>query len=265
VNGAETGTCEPTGYCSFADPTCPASRRYSDWAGELAGQCVGGAGADGGMNGADSGPNPTPDADDRSDAGPRVLVRFGERLGADVSGVARETEILDNQPSTNFGGDSNFGCDRYESTEELTQNALLRFDITALPAGATVVTAEIVLVNLPNNMTADGVKVYALAEDWSENSATWYSRVSGTAWAVPGAEGSPSRQESHAAEFFPTTADAEYAVQLPQGLVQLWVDDSSTNHGVVLVCNSADGVSWHSSEAGIASSVRPEMRVVYEP
>lgn len=41
------GTCEPTGYCSDADTTCPGTpRRYHDSAGQLAGRCVDGAPAD---------------------------------------------------------------------------------------------------------------------------------------------------------------------------------------------------------------------------
>jgi cysteine-rich repeat protein len=36
------GTCQPTGWCSFADATCPSGQRYSDAAGGgLAGVCVG--------------------------------------------------------------------------------------------------------------------------------------------------------------------------------------------------------------------------------
>jgi hypothetical protein len=42
------GSCQPTGYCSFADPTCAASgQRYDDYAGAgLAGTCVGAIAAD---------------------------------------------------------------------------------------------------------------------------------------------------------------------------------------------------------------------------
>lgn len=36
-----TGRCEPSGYCSFADESCPSRARYSPWAGDgLAGACV---------------------------------------------------------------------------------------------------------------------------------------------------------------------------------------------------------------------------------
>jgi hypothetical protein len=46
--GAE-GVCESTGYCSLPDDQC--GRRYSSSAGPFAGQCVGGGGVDGGIDG----------------------------------------------------------------------------------------------------------------------------------------------------------------------------------------------------------------------
>jgi hypothetical protein len=40
ADGERAGTCEPTGYCSFADPSCPGERRYGGLAGELGGTCL---------------------------------------------------------------------------------------------------------------------------------------------------------------------------------------------------------------------------------
>ena len=58
VDGTRQGTCEPTGFCSFPDPSCTGSgQRYGAYAGRgLGGTCVGGAG-DGGVDdgGADGG------------------------------------------------------------------------------------------------------------------------------------------------------------------------------------------------------------------
>jgi hypothetical protein len=44
------GVCESTGFCSVPDDQC--GRRYSPSAGDLAGQCVGGSGTDGGIDAA---------------------------------------------------------------------------------------------------------------------------------------------------------------------------------------------------------------------
>ncbi len=46
----EQGVCEPTGFCSFADTTCPDGRRYGDLSGNFAGQCVAGETSDGGVD-----------------------------------------------------------------------------------------------------------------------------------------------------------------------------------------------------------------------
>jgi hypothetical protein len=55
TRGGEIGTCEPTGFCSFADASCPSGRRYGELSGALANVCVG--------------MEPTPDApDDQVDA-----------------------------------------------------------------------------------------------------------------------------------------------------------------------------------------------------
>ena len=40
IAGAQEGTCEPSGYCSFPDPFCPSGRRYGELSGALAGVCV---------------------------------------------------------------------------------------------------------------------------------------------------------------------------------------------------------------------------------
>ncbi len=41
ARSSEQGVCEPTGFCSFSDPTCADGRRYGDLSGSLANQCVG--------------------------------------------------------------------------------------------------------------------------------------------------------------------------------------------------------------------------------
>lgn len=55
IRGGGAGTCQASGYCSFADPGCASGQRYDDSATEdLAGTCVGdlGGGPDGGTDGA---------------------------------------------------------------------------------------------------------------------------------------------------------------------------------------------------------------------
>ncbi len=49
-SGGSAGTCEPSGFCSFADPGCGGGRRYGSHAGDgLAGVCVDDGVSDGGL------------------------------------------------------------------------------------------------------------------------------------------------------------------------------------------------------------------------
>jgi hypothetical protein len=62
-NGAVTGTCESTGFCSFPDPTCPMGSRYGNAAGNgLAGLCVGQIPGDGSGSGSDANDTTPPHA-----------------------------------------------------------------------------------------------------------------------------------------------------------------------------------------------------------
>src|SRR5687768_4250701 len=75
--GGLQGTCEPTGYCSFDDSSCPFGRRYGELSSpELAGMCVGGMGVcndgldgdnDGLVDGDDPGCASEADTDERGD------------------------------------------------------------------------------------------------------------------------------------------------------------------------------------------------------
>jgi hypothetical protein len=62
-SGAVQGRCEPSGYCSFADGECASGQRYGSSAGDLAGQCVETAGADGQLADATSDADPALDGE----------------------------------------------------------------------------------------------------------------------------------------------------------------------------------------------------------
>jgi len=73
------GTCETTGYCSFAYSMCAGGRRYGELSGGYANKCVGDVGTDGGVD------SPTGDAggDAGTDGGGNCPAGF-----AALSGVA---------------------------------------------------------------------------------------------------------------------------------------------------------------------------------
>ncbi|HUH05817.1 MAG TPA: hypothetical protein VML75_27700, partial [Kofleriaceae bacterium] len=85
--GASPGQCEPSGFCSFADPSCDSGRRYGEAAGDLSARCTDLAGPDAAnqpdaapgtpdapVGEPDAAPN-APDAMPMDDAGP-IIVDF---------------------------------------------------------------------------------------------------------------------------------------------------------------------------------------------
>lgn len=64
TRGAEQGTCEAIGRCSFPDPACTSGWRFADLSGDQANQCVGDQGTDAGVTdgGTDSSTDAAPDA-----------------------------------------------------------------------------------------------------------------------------------------------------------------------------------------------------------
>jgi hypothetical protein len=60
TDGSFNGTCQPNGYCSFGDDTCPSGQRYGDLAaGDLAGTCVDLEGTTGSLSTSDTGDSTT--------------------------------------------------------------------------------------------------------------------------------------------------------------------------------------------------------------
>ncbi|RLB62412.1 MAG: hypothetical protein DRI90_09120, partial [Deltaproteobacteria bacterium] len=111
--------------------------------GGLAGHgAAGGQGASGGgVAGGGGGclPDAGPDAAD--DAGwVEQSWSLGERPGADVTGVTRDTAITSSAPANNRGGSNGFGPDA-----DPLRAGLLRFDLVALPAEAVVTGVELEL------------------------------------------------------------------------------------------------------------------------
>lgn len=214
---------------------------------------IGGAGGTGGSGGANS----------------QVTLMLGERPTCDLSEVTEDTNLDQGGQAINFGAS---GAMQVDINDGIEVRALLRFRLSALPAGAQIAAAELRLVTAdgPNAGSAGAVQFYALAEDWTEGNevgsfgvANWIQRQAGEAWASPGA-GTASRGSSPIASVVMSMPSTEYVVPIPTSLAQAWFDDPDRNFGMVLEVETADGVTISSSDASIELS-RPVMVVTFVP
>ncbi len=158
--------------------------------------------------------------------------------------------------------------------------SLLQFNLSGIPAGATITASQLRLVRTGGNNTAQNIGAYRLTNNWNEgtlcesaatlasNGATWLARTFTTQWATPGAD-------------FVTTNGAVTSVSTSTGgiggtatygwdvltLTQEWYNNTFTNNGFilkdVLETNGNDKVFGSFNNA--TATNRPILRVTYTP
>jgi hypothetical protein len=134
--------------------------------------------------------------------------------------------------------------------------AALRWDLSSIPAGATLTSASVTLnVTNPSPQTYGA---YELKKAWNEGQLSWNQTATGTPWATPGAKGTTDRG-SQIASVTPT-AVAPYTFTIPASVVQGWLNTPSSNNGIVLGhTTNFDGFIFSTKEGTTA----PRLTVTY--
>ena len=188
--------------------------------------------------------------------GATVVVSLGAR--ADATGAARDTMIQQTRPGDGFGGHPDLHLD----STDLDARPLLWFDTT--PARGRVVSARLRLwVKVSNAGASSSISAFPLTESWTEGNedytpglANYTLRDAGQQWTSPGAE-APSRQALAAGVVSGAFVVGEALdIPLAPATVQAWVDEPTSNHGVVLVPAQLGYSELHTREA-VDEAVRP--------
>ena len=123
--------------------------------------------------------------------------------------------------------------------------AALRWDLSQIPAGATVSNASVTL-NI-TNASPQTYGAYDLKRAWNESQISWNQAATGTPWATAGAKGATDRG-SQIASVTPTKK-APYTFTIPASVVQGWVNDPSSNNGILLAHTiNDDGFAFDTKE-----------------
>ncbi len=205
-------------------------------------------------------------------------VQCGPALAAQIilTAVADATLIDDaGQPLANGGGLLFVGKTR----DHGLRRALLRFDLSAIPAGATVQSATL---NLRMDRTRSDfyqVNVHRVLASWSEGAfapfggggapamagdTTWLHRFFGAtqSWATPGGDfvATPSASTAPGFEGF----DYAWSGSQLAADVQQWLDTPTANHGWIVVSDTVN-VSARAfvSREGATPGLRPRLVVNY--
>lgn len=228
------------------------------------GRSSGGFGGVGGNGGAVGGAGGFGGAGGNAGAGgaPLTLV-FGENSTDDVMGVTADTYIEEATPTNTNGDDGDIEIDGGAGA---VKNALLRFDLSALPGSATVVDATLRL-HTPSTTgsSPELFSIFVVLEPWSEADASWLNRTATDAWAAAGCGAPASCGTQVIGVYAPAKEDTFYDVPLDVPAVQAWVDGSMPNHGMAFKINAGDdGGRFDSKEDG-TNGERPRLVIDYYP
>lgn len=196
-----------------------------------------------GFGGGDAGAD---DPDAPGDLAPvPSMLRFGNRSDVDVVGSIADTFLDEGEPGNNVGNH----LDLHLNTG--VQPILMRFDLTTIPAHATVISARLSLsvsvfpIPLSARLTVQRLREYWMegTGDHSAGSCNRDERQPGIPWATVGADAPGSRDAAILASANGPVAEGDtVVVALPVDLVQPWIADPSSNHGIAIVGDDPGGI-----------------------
>jgi hypothetical protein len=193
----------------------------------------------------------------------QTIMRRAIEWGAGITGTGpgpttvtlnsiADTWLDQNNNSTNYGSDA-----LMQSGKDAGQKIfrpLLEFDISSLPAGATVVSATLRLYVENNFGQKDKqIALHRITAAWNENTVTWNS--------VGGGIFDPTQMAP--TTFDKTTGWKEWVV--PPGLLHEWIDGASLNYGLLLDYISTDKNNYFkfATKEHTDPTLRPQLVIEY--
>lgn len=189
-----------------------------------------------------------------------LLAQFNVTLRDGVNGYGGTRDVM-LQDSSGTYGDPDANYDAVDDSVDgfpFPRATLMRFDVTSIPAGTLVVSAQLTL-NVANGST-NSFPAYQLLRPWSAAQANWYAPLAGMTWAGRGATGLGVDRDT--AVLFVADSTPPYAfTDAGVAVLQSWVDLPARNLGFVIqeFANN-DALNLRHCDFGTAGS-RPQLTV----
>lgn len=189
------------------------------------------------------------------------------RLQGDTQ-VTQDTTIRSAFPTITGGNDNDLGIGT--ANDGNIVRSLLRFDLTAIPAATTIISADLNLwFTSTNSALPIDINLQKVTKAWEENEATWNKSKSTSGWAIPGGDYAGTKLSTVSGITSPPS-DINNALtnwQVPISVVQGWLTDSSTNHGFLLKSSNESTKIYKkfaSSEQEVADKYKPQLVITYK-
>jgi len=173
-----------------------------------------------------------------------------------------DSYIIGNQATTNFGASRELELDGNPD-----KAALIRWELSGIPAGSTILSASIRLYVVDNS--TDTFEIYALNRAFSEGQVNYQRAAVGQNWSGLGATGAADRGSTvlgvvTAPSTGYNTIDLNAA---GVAVLQSWLNNPASNFGFIFqdyADASTNGLDFASSEA-TNTSTRPRLTITYSP
>ncbi|MBC7263335.1 MAG: right-handed parallel beta-helix repeat-containing protein [Chloroflexi bacterium] len=143
---------------------------------------------------------------------------------------------------------------------------LIYFDLTpgGIPTGAYVESATLYVYAYTRNMVRElEVEPYYVTRTWSAPDATWtYATLTDT-WGIAGCDDPTTDRAPHPSSTTTYNTVGTWHSFDVRSIVQQWVDDPTSNHGMVLVARTPSVIYYYWSSQCNVAEYRPRLRIVY--
>jgi uncharacterized repeat protein (TIGR01451 family) len=162
--------------------------------------------------------------------------------------------------TTNYGTDAQLRT-RPNPGPSQDNHAIVLFDLSGIPAGATVVSATFGIYEETTRDSTQTITLYRLTESWTESGSTWNSRNGTNNWSTAGG----TYNATSLGSFAPTAVG--FKTFSVGSVVQNWLNGTYANDGFILVAtttNQTGDVRFTSRDNASASDQWPYLDVTYQ-
>jgi glucose/arabinose dehydrogenase/ribosomal protein L35AE/L33A len=212
----------------------------------------------------------TIESDDSTNQPTTVTLQQG------LNGYAGTTDVsITNQYAQYTGGngsispsDTQLAVFQTSGTNAYANESLIRFSDLGIPTNANVSGATLTL-NVDTWSTNPTIRGYYVAAPWSVQPGTdlgWLHRGTGQDWNTPGALGQGTdvlAGKSFVLSGIQAVGSQFITVNLDPAVVQNWINNPSSNHGIILVNESTGAVVRVNASEQTNATLRPKLGVTY--
>ena len=185
-------------------------------------------------------------------------ITISLQQGSNGYSGGEDTFIDQYTPNSNYCGQDQF---RVGSKQQYA--ALLRFELTPIPANAIVTRATLQLYATGWGGADLTLGAYYITRTVDLCQATWNQAQNGNNWGLPGCSDTATDRRSSAESAVTTTGIRKWYNFDLTAVVQGWVNGSLANNGLLLRAEYTISSFWFASAQNGTISLRPKLVVTY--